>query len=1368
MGRKIATPAQRHAYNDNHMYRRAQFVFLAILFLVLTIVVGFAALGMSSTETVVQRARDAYTQEHYDEAIRHLNLAYESLGPNSPAKLRQEIIELRYKSHLAVENWRRALEDIDLLRAARPEDKPLVELQVYHMILHGEATEALEVAKSQLAKNPSHGRILELAGEACQKIYGERITEIRDEFARNLGPKAQEAAIDALKSWWYRKPGDPQAQLGRKRFRAILKEEQPDAYSSNAYESKLDSIRGLITQSQDFYRRALESDGQPVAAYRGLIFALEQGSRFDDVMATAEIYLEQAKHKYSVQAAIDLATIHLNAGRYAAVVEAVQRYLPAKSWQQRAERGQIDNSIRRLFVIEAKALLKLKDTKSLQALKAEVQAIQTSGILNLEPEFHHIRCLAALGKEHYREAERYIKSYLGALGYRGNRDLRIEALHRQLEILDAQKSDAKNYDSAYRALIQLDAKNPSVYVKRAHYYLEVGKVSEAVVDARNAFDLDKHNEDALKVYSLAIDQQMTNSGRGSKDLLGQCIDLQVNTPPELADEALLLPLAELALSQGHPEIAQACARDAGQAYNWARWPRYVLARAALTQNLEYEAIHAAEAVLRYYPADPTALSLLRTARKRLNEPTSDLLFDLVLAGEQDADIALALFNSAVARASLSLSVQLALTMQRNFPKNAKVQRRVAEIMMAQGKIAESIVLLDKAAALAQKEKNDELYVDAYTSAFVLRCFGKNQKNLAKRLLAVAELLKGKTDEIYRIAKDLKDIGRLEFANELFSPVLSASEYQADRSGPHYLLGAQLALSVGQRRIAEQHLLAAMSFEDGRMASRTLTLLLTQEGRVDAAREAYWDKQIDNLVSACLASRYGDIKMTQAWTKKTLGENPLNVPARILEYLLSPAKNSAPLVRELVAKAPATVREALTYLEAVGFEAEALTQTQALIAELPENPYAVFLHARALENSGKPQEAINLLLQRIKATPPESAPPIVCFDEAIRLLNRHGIDIASSGLAPQLLSSFTQHRHLATPRMVASATRSVVMGMGFRPETLVNLAKIWIEFPLGSNAGFAEVELLTTQHPDLALQLLLALQPHLPESEFSHIETQYYSLISIIEAAAPNKELVAKARKRALKTIATQGPFGAATHFLIDRDILKNGHLSKARRKPERDRMIRKLLQDHLNFYRAGKDTDTAMISLTFKRIYELEGRKQALVQVEKMLRHDPSLIPLWVKRSQWLVLDGQHAEALAGLRWLYHYVPSDMASMTCAEIAARAGKSTAEDEMVLAKYFPKARLQTPAAKLTLGLLALRGARYGEADKLLATAQKRSDGSQLYFRALANLALGNGSTAKDLFIELEANYPKSSLSSNAGHFARQLSRSDKAASSPTKR
>jgi hypothetical protein len=244
----------------------------------------------------------------------------------------------------------------------------------------------------------------------------------------------------------------------------------------------------------------------------------------------------------------------------------------------------------------------------------------------------------------------------------------------------------------------------------------------------------------------------------------------------------------------------------------------------------------------------------------------------------------------------------------------------------------------------------------------------------------------------------------------------------------------------------------------------------------------------------------------------------------------------------------------------------------------------------------------------------------------------------------------------------------------------------------------------------------------------------------------------------LQVTREEAAYGSAVHFLL-LDQLQRLESGDLRGSPEDlRRSAADLVHRHLQLYLDGGDPNVALMVRSLQWVETLEGPQAALVQTDRVLRRDASLLRVWGLRAELLERDGRPGQAAQELRRVLAHVRDRNLAWILGRIAGQWGVVEPGDE-ALVRDAHAGDLSSPEARLVQGLLALRGGRYEEAESQLAGSADRPDGAQLYFRALANLSIPGevaGARAMQLFQELLRRYPDSPLSLYVESFLAQLS------------
>lgn len=1344
------------------MFRRTLLVFLGLVLLVLAATLGYALLGLAGPESHLEAAREEAALGQHARAIRLLDTAERSLGPASHDELVAKLLDLRYHSYLEVGNYAPALRDIVRLRRHRPDDAELIRTQVRWTVVAGDPEHALELARAFLDEHPTDGEMLELAGEASQAIYQRDLRRLLAEVGAALDPGSAEQAFAAIRSWLYRDRRDPVANLAIDRFVDVLRAVRPELAATGRLQEELRRIRDSIWRTLDYFRLALESDAEPTAAYAGVAYALRQARRDDDLQWLAEIYLHRFDHVFAATAAVHLADLHLARGRHAAVLELRERFLPPGAWLARVEAGTLDGRVAGLLLAQARALAALGDTEALAALAAEAEAMHEHPLLSLEPDLHWIRAIAARAAGDTATAVRSLNEYERALAQATqNPDVverRIQVTNERIELGKERGFGPEFFNWAYQTLARLDANDPRPVLEQTRYHIAQDDPAGALLELQSARRVAAHDEEVLHLQAAALDAQREKVGQGAAVQLARCIELGIDVPLDVP-EVQLLPIAEHALESGNAEVALACARRAAERFSWAKWPRQLIVRAAFALEQPEVAMRAAEAILAFHPGDVDALLALRSARRALGQSSQDLVYDLLVAGREDAATARVLLENALRRGDGPLATALAGTIERRYQSDPEALLAVAGVQAADGEFAAARKTLIEAGELAVRH-DQQAFLEAYDRYLLLTAASVADPDELQS--AVEQAIALHADDpaaLTRLARELHELDRPAQAYLMLTPVLEDPRHAQARTGAHNVLAGRIALELGLTDAAEERFLAAMSFEDGQaVASRMLTLLQLERGRTREAAESFWEDEATDLVSAAVLTLTGRRNAAARWLRPHLQSNPADAAALALAAIVTPRGTLPDAFRELAERHRDALLHLLVFVDADGFENTAVERARSLVGASAGNPVARILLARARVRAGATAAALDELEDVLQDHPLL----IPAYEEAVTALDAgEGEMLANAPIVRRLVDPELLQSGLATRRMVAFATRQRAGELAARLReqagALEELAALWLRAPAGTATSLDQIDVLAAAgRPDLALRLCDAIFPHVEPDQRRRYLVTYFSLAALELLEHEDPELLATARERALAALEQDCALGVIVHFLIDRDLLENGPLGEPR-DPIRVRKLTALLERHLERVRSGDPKESAMLLRTLERYAELQGRRAAIDAATARLRADPSLIGVWIQRARWLAQEGESQRAIDDIRWIHRYVPTHPAVLDCIELSAREGVIHEDDvAAVSGELLADSILESPSGLLTRGLLALRRADYTAAIELLAKGAECADGAHLFYRGLACMPLGRIDEARALLEQCAELYPQSPLTSLAGHFARQLS------------
>ncbi len=1353
------------------MIRSSLVVFLVAVVLGLALTVGYA-LTMPGPATAIQEAEQHLARGRAVEAVRVLDLAEGSPAVKADRDLRVRLLRARFAAQQAVGNPRRALADLEavLPLLAEPDEALLLD-QIALLATLERGDDALAAARTFVAAHPDHARGLELAGEAANVAYRESLRQVAAAVRRDLAGADENAGNRARLHFLYRPEGDPAVQAGLRRLAELYATRTNRQQAWLSVEPQLQALRPRIQEGLDWSRRSLEAGGQPVAAWRGLSFALQQADRTDDVVALGEIYLLRFQHLYAAEAAGTIAMAHVADGLPEAAVEVTRRFLPREDAIARVERGELDARVTDVLVAEAQALAQLRDGAGLLTLALKAADLQKAG-LQVGAGVHWAGVHRALLTNNATEAEAHLVA-LGQIHGRLPPPLRgpdplASVVALRLPLLAARAAP----DSEVLALLDTWARAPGrtdslePLLARARYQIARGQGSAALGTVGEALRRAPQDEAVLALLAQAAAACYQPSGQDGPGLLDQCRRRKV-TVPDVPHPVCYLLAAEAALRAGIPPIARDCARRGIDKFSWSRWPRQLEARALLLLGEPAAAASTLEQTLALFPDDGTSLELLLQARERTGQSFGPLLFDVARTCDPDPYLAEALLRAALLGDDADAALALARGANR-LPEptpSLRILQAWAFALGGDGAAAATAwpLALQATAGTPTPEQRRDLLAGGL-ERLILKAPLADDAALDEeaRTILFGAGADGEAAHraLLRAAVRIAEHGRSRTALRLVTTALDLNDQEERRTGADFALAGRLALQVGQVALAEDHWTAAISFADGAAVAEDLARLALLAGRPDKAAAALPLAPI--LTDPALALRLLGPAAAEPAVAVTLAQDPTDLAGRLVQALVVPPAAAGALadgLRELPADARDELLTLLTSLRAPELAAPLRERAEALADAHLAAPGPGLLRARFRLLAGDAQGAARehqrlwkmgcrdlALLGEVARSSATLAYPLPAdIHTAITAQATGGGDV------PGVLRAYA-----------VRAAASEVHRSGRPDLAQVMLGDLWLLDPRHSGARVADAMSLAANPATqrTAIGLFHRLWPELQGAQLrTCLDGLFFLADSLLAqaSAADGFRLSESARRTALDVIEKLGPRGPAVWFLL-RDDARRLDANRAFAATD-DATARRWFDGQLELTARGDDTEWWAARLLDDQAARF-GDGSAVAAAERLLRQRPAMLSVWQKRAELLARQQQAEQGLADLRRILTYADDPDLLLGTVTLAARARQTRPGDAEALAAL-PQARRDSPAGRWARGLVALRRGRAGEAVTLLQQAPPQPDGAHLYFQALAALVRGGPeakASAAAAFARLAADYPSSSLARYSGSFARQLTSS----------
>jgi tetratricopeptide (TPR) repeat protein len=363
------------------------------------------------------------------------------------------------------------------------------------------------------------------------------------------------------------------------------------------------------------------------------------------------------------------------------------------------------------------------------------------------------------------------------------------------------------------------------HLQRGLQYLAAGKHNEAVIELKNALQIDPALVPALHALGRAYRQKSWH-GDAIREL-GRAVDLA----PELVDARLELAKAFLALE------AWRSAREHGEALlekvPGSPYGHDVVGAALSGQGRSEEAIRTLTAGLKLAPTDADILQAYGEAQARAGRPDeAEKAYRAALAqNPKHIDALVGLGRLSLRHGKRDVASGLLSQARARAPENPKARLAMSELLIAEGKLDEAVRELEAVASQAWSARFELALADVYvkgrrydSAMAILGPFVRRFPDAtAVRNVLGAAALSGQRPEL--ALAEFQEVVKREPDNLLGRYGLAAALVQVGRPGEGLTEFQRLAKPM--RRVADYHLRVA----------QTLLALNRLDDAVKAAREA---------------------------------------------------------------------------------------------------------------------------------------------------------------------------------------------------------------------------------------------------------------------------------------------------------------------------------------------------------------------------------------------------------------------------------------------------------------------------------------------------------------------------------------------------
>ncbi len=1343
------------------MLRRSLILFLAFLLLGLGLTAGYALLNLRGPDDAIAEAQALLRRGDATGAVRILDLCEPGAGMRENAELLRQLWRLRLDANRRLDNPVRALSDIDKLLGIDGDDVELQLTRLYYLLRESPNEATRQYALDFVAKHPTMARGQELAGEACQLAYKDRLVELNKQLRGDLGFDRTKEGIAAFLEFLYRPDGDEGGLAALLRLQQLYEHEPRFRQAWPKLQENLRGLRERVQQGLGFFLRSLElaqhiknRTDYYAAAYRGASFALRQADRRDDVVAQAEIYLTNFDHRYCSEAAIDAANAHIRDELWEAAVEVADRFLPLTSWSARRAAGKIDDTVQELLIAKSIALYHLGRDRDLEQLALEATKMATgglrvgvipplagsfTGLLHKHPDVVLPQLVAVT---------EYFQSLSAPLEGDDPLDLLMPL---RLQLTRASKAPPTTLVDIAAAWGKKRPGTLEPLRARARMQLLIGQGAAAMSTAEELLLAAPTDEPGLRLLGEAADLAYRDSSQDSDSLLLQCIDRGTGRPDFPPQPVCLLLCAEAALRHQRPDIARVSARAGSDAFPWSVWPRLIEARAEIEAGNIEAAIAVLTRMLDRQPDNAEALALWFDISQRAGLPMLDHLPAVVCSAPDSAAIATALLGQALADHSPA-TTSLARAAIHRSDATAELLALAAQAFARAMDVDAATSALQQARTLAAKTPT-ALAAAALTMATIDAITAMAGTMPDDRLIdaAATELqrtsLAGPTTarSLLDAAVKLRQLEHPRTAFLLTSTALALGDAIEWRDADSFTLAGDCALASAQVDAAAANYTAAMSFPDGGAATEPLARIELVRGNRDRAVMAMeLLAQPTDAALALLAAQSSAAELAQRQVRADGSDLLAAIP-----FALSSQVDDQVFGAEL-RQEDGGLRSEVLALTAILAEPQlagaALLRARALVATLPASRAAALLLARACRMTGNGAEAAAIHGALFAA----GCRDLPLFGECARAAGTKDYVLAEP-IRTELRLRTAKASDALPPVVLAFTLRDIANAAattGDMPSAARILLELWQRYPEISKAAVADARLLLQYGLVVpAATLLDHLRHNGNQDTRREATTAYYGIATQASATLPAPAAQAL-RTAALADLDAGVQVGPPLAFLLA-DPRRLAALAPV--------VVRRHLATLLKNAAVGADDyDVVPAALAYSR--SRLGDEDTLALLEEVIAAHPAMAPYWLERARLLADRRTARTGLEAARHLLAYVDDPQLTIEFTVLAGMERAVTPGDGERLQRL-PATALATPLGQFAGGLVELRRGNGDRAQSLLVNAPPQASGFHLYALALANLmrrAPDAKDQARQLFQQLADDYASSSLARNAGNFARQLS------------